>query len=137
LWRSLAVAAAFCIAGAGIATAFSYGTLYVYGDGKLQGKGYGSFARTGYNEAKLTATLADMLPDGGRTFSDAKGYAPGGLFFGVQSGRRADGGSTFARMADKYGYSGGAMAGYTGYVKVCQDRSWKPDWCSGSVSAPL
>lgn len=137
-WRiiqTLVVSATLAVAMGGAARAFSYSGS-VSRDGYLRGQGYGNFYRTGYNTAKLTSTLADMRKDGTRTFSDAKGYAPN-KYFGVQSGRRADGESWYARMADKTGYSGGAMVGYTGYVKICQDVSLAPDWCSSEDHGDL
>jgi hypothetical protein len=134
--RTGALSLALCLGSAGTASAFNYGTLEVRHNGSLEGKGYGSLARINYNQARLKSVLADMRRDGTRTFSSAKG-SNGKQTFSVQSGRRSDGQSTFAAMADRYGTSSGAMIGFRGYVKICQDVSNAPDWCSGEVSANL
>src|SRR5262245_406786 len=67
--RSIVLAAAMSVVGAGTATAFSYGTLNVSHDGSLRGRGYGTFTAVGYNGARLTSVLADTRKDGTRTFS--------------------------------------------------------------------
>lgn len=139
--RSAVGALALLIAGASSASGFTiaYQTspLSVYGDSLLRGQGAGSFTRVSTSSARLSTSLRDVRVDGTRTFMDAKGYAAGGKYFGVQSGRRSDGGSTWATMATKYGYSGGVMSGYTGYAKTCQDRPSAPDWCSTEVKGAL
>lgn len=131
-----AVSLALCLMGAGIASAFSYGTLSVYHNGALRGQGYGTFSRSGYNQVRLTSTLSDTRADDTRTFVSGKGYGANDAF-SVQSGRRDDGGRSFARMVDRYGYSSGAMIGHRGYIKVCQDVKRAPDWCSREVSSGL
>jgi hypothetical protein len=127
---------ALALAGAGNAQAFSYGTTSVYHDGSLHGQGYGTFARTGYNDATLRPWLRDTRRDKTKTYTEARAYG-NNQAFGVQSGRRPDGASSFARMADRKGYSSGAMVGYRATVKVCQDVPRRPDWCTTSRSGNL
>jgi len=134
--RTGVLSLALCLGGAGTASAFNYGTLEVWHGGRLEGKGYGSLDRINYNQARLKSVLADTRRDGTRTFSSAKG-SNGKQTFSVQSGRRADGQSTFAAMADRYGTSSGAMIGFRGYVKICQDVNLSLDWCSNEVSGNL
>lgn len=129
--RSAAVALALTLVGALSASAYSYGVLAVSHDGTQRGKGYGTLAAWGWNSARLTATLADTKKDGTRTFASARAYGNNDAV-AVQSGRRTDGESWYASMATKYGYAAGSTAGWYGNVKVCQDVSAAPDWCSGA-----
>jgi len=134
--QSTSAAVILAVVGAASASVFSYGTLTASHDGSVRGKGYGTFSAYGYNQVKLTATLADMTKDGTRTFVSGKGYG-GDDYVSVESGRRADGGNTFASMATKYGTAAGSTSGFTGYVKVCQDVSLSPDWCSSTKSGNM
>lgn len=63
---------------------------------------------------------------------DLTGQAGPQSGIGVQSGRRSDGGNTYALMADKTFYAEypKGVGAYTYYVKVCMDRSWSFDPCS-------
>ncbi|MGO4256727.1 hypothetical protein [Marmoricola sp. RAF53] len=117
---------------AGAAQAFSYGTLSVSYDGHTAGQGYGSFYGSGWNGAKLASTLRDTRTGDGQIY--AEGNASGNNdYVKVQSSRRADGGSTFATMATKSTTAASGTAGWVGYAKVCLDRSWAKDPCSGQT----
>lgn len=134
--RTVAVTAAFCLLGAGSASAFGWGTLTVSHGGYEQGKGFGSFYGSGYSGGTLVSTLADLRKDGTRTYAEGNGYGNND-YLRVQSGRRSDGGNTLVRMSDQTGYAAGSTSGFTGYVKVCQDVSAAPDWCTHESSGPF
>lgn len=95
------------------------------------GGGYGNAIATTYNTGVLQSWLKDTVLDGERTYVNM--YADLGNFdFAAQSGRRTDGGSSYARMADKsfmsaYPYG---VAQYYYYVRVCRDKPWAGDPCS-------
>jgi hypothetical protein len=134
--RSTGVSLALCVAGATAASAFSYGILTVTHEGTSRGQAYGTFSRSGFNGASLASELRDISRDRTRTYVEGRGYGSGD-YVAVQSGRRDDGGSTFAAMTTRYGYAAGSTSGFIGYVKVCQDVPLRPDWCSGSVSGRM
>lgn len=94
------------------------------------GAGYGSTAQTGYNKGVLHSWLRDTKVDGARTY--ARGYGDASADFAFESGRRSDGGSAFAKLADKaftspYPYG---VAQYRYQMRVCMDLPWKLDPCS-------
>lgn len=134
--RTAGLAAALALLGGLTASAMSYGPLTASHGGSAQGLGYGSFVATGYNGAKLTSTLADLHKDGTRTYTSAKGYGSGD-YVGVQSGRRSDGGTAYARMYDRTGQAARSTRGFTGYVQVCQDVNLRADWCSTKKSGRM
>lgn len=74
-----------------------------------------------------------------RAFVSAKAYGPRAdqQFFGMESGRRSDGQSSWATMATKTYQGVSVLGGYTGFVKVCVDKSLGFDPCSGERSGSL
>lgn len=116
------------------ALAFNWGTLYVSYNGYTAGAGYGSVSGTGWDGMTIYPWLKDTRTDGVRTYAEAQ---TSGNYGKVQSDRRADGGSTFANMANKTTYTGGYTGGQYTTVKVCMDWSWHSDPCSGKVSGNL
>lgn len=133
LRRVVAVSAvAICLAtgGAGAAQAWTWASssspIIMSGGG-----GYGNAVQTGYNTGTLQSWLKDTVLDGERIYAD--GYANYGNYdFGFQSGRRSDGGSSYARMADKgflsvYPYG---VAQYSYQMELCRDKPLNLDPCS-------
>lgn len=76
-----------------------------------QGQGYGNAWLGDIHNAKLGSTLRDMRTGHGRTYAALTGYGQYPQFT-LQSGRRADGGSTYATMATKTYSSSGSLRGY-------------------------
>ena len=71
----------------------------------IGGKGYGT--ATGVTEGTLKSTLADTKAEGERVYVDLYGYYYQGTtlkYIAAESGRRTDGGSSYAAMADKKFY---------------------------------
>ena len=136
LFKAAGAIAGLAVIGATSAAAFSY-TNVAYYNGVAAGGGYGNFYRSGYNTAPLTSTLRDYVVDGTRPYASARAFASGGRYFGVEGPRLSDGSNYWVGMATKTGYSSGAMVGYTGYVRVCQDVSWAADPCSSENSGGL
>jgi hypothetical protein len=129
----LASAGALLVAGSTSAQAwtwaYSSSPLIASFEGLTRGGGYGSIDHYSYDKAVLRSTLADFRADGMRTFVYSYSNAGNGR---VESGRRDDGGTTYARMSDKYltaPYPTSAGQ-YSYYAKVCMDRSWADDPCS-------
>ncbi|MGO1974748.1 MAG: hypothetical protein ACTH2Q_17465 [Propionibacteriaceae bacterium] len=115
-----------------VASAFSWGTLSVAQAGAVQGQGKGSLAWVGLNKVELKSSLRDYRSGHGRTYADARASKSGNSHK-LQSGRRADGGKSFAAMAVKSKLISGSSAGFKGQVRVCQDIKLSPDPCSGWV----
>ncbi len=136
LFRAVGLSLTLSVVSAGAASAYSYGTLTVSHDGSDRGKGYGSFSRSGYNGASLTASLADLRSDDTRTYAAARGTGIQDWVV-VQSGRRSGGPNGFAPMQTKYGYAAGSTYNFSAYVKVCQDVNFATDWCSSSATGRL
>jgi len=95
----------------------------------------GELYRVGWDGLRLESELTDELVDGMRTY--AEGQANRGTFVHVkvQSGRRTDGGSSWATMVTETSYAGASLAGTYATTKVCMDRSWALDPCKASDSA--
>jgi len=94
------------------------------------GAGYGSISSVNYNTGVLKSTLRDTVLDGERIY--ARGYADYTCDFTFESGRRADGGSSYAAMADRnftscYPYGVGQ---YSYQIELCRDKPYVPDPCS-------
>jgi len=83
----------------------------------------------------MYAMLRDNLVDGMRTYAQANGNY-GQSVIQVQTGRRADGGSAYARMEDKHFFSEApyGVAQYRYLVKVCMDKDLQPDPCTYGTS---
>lgn len=95
------------------------------------GGGYGTTAFQSYAQGNLVSTLKDTVLDGERVYVSLYGTY-GSNSSNTESGRRADGGSAYARMADKsiispYPY-GVNQFFYT--LRLCRDRAGLPDACS-------
>ncbi|AXG12510.1 hypothetical protein [Intrasporangium calvum] len=94
------------------------------------GGGYGNAVQLDYNDGRLESWLKDTVLDGERTYVHM--YADyGSADFKRESGRRTDGGSSYARMEDKlfttpYPYG---IAQYLYTVRICRDKPWT-DPCS-------
>lgn len=103
--------------------------LKVSRDGAYRGAGYGSLNSENLATARLISYLSDDRVDNMRTFVSVEGS--GG---GIQSGRRSDGGRTFARMADQT-RSGlfPTTQSYYYLVSVCVDVPQALDSCSNGV----
>lgn len=125
----LAGSAVLVLLGSTSAAAFNWGTLNVYDGGVLRGQGYGQFNYYGFSDAKLVSTLNDKRVDNMRTFVSATGSAGPGTGFGIQSGRRADGGTAFARMYD-VSVNRSAIGTYKVNIYVCMDKNNAFDPCS-------
>jgi hypothetical protein len=95
------------------------------------GGGYGNANQSSYNTGVLQSWLKDTALDGERVYVNM--YADyGSADFRVESGRRSDGGSSYARMADKsftstYPYG---VAQYYYTVRLCRDKAYSSDPCS-------
>lgn len=95
------------------------------------GGGYGNANQVSYNDGVLQSWLKDTVLDGQRVY--VNGYADYGSYdFPCQSGRRTDGGSSYARMADKsftsaYPYG---VAQYRYSIELCRDKPLIFDPCS-------
>ena len=94
------------------------------------GGGYGGISQKDYNHGTLVSTLKDTVLDGQRTY--ASGYADYACDFTFESGRRSDGGSSYARMADKTFTScyPDGVAQYTYQIKLCREKAYGIDPCS-------
>lgn len=124
------VAVASAIGGAGAASAWvwarSSSPIIMSGGG-----GYGNANQVSYNDGVLQSWLKDTVLDGQRVY--VNGYADYGSYdFSFQSGRRTDGGSSYARMADKsftsaYPYG---VAQYRYSIELCRDKPLIFDPCS-------
>lgn len=95
------------------------------------GAGYGNLVYSNYNHGVLQVWLKDSKLDGKRIYAHV--YADYKSDFTVESGRRTDGGATFARMADKsfasaYPYG---VQQYFYTVELCRDEPFL-DPCSDS-----
>lgn len=97
------------------------------------GGGYGNLLYRSYNSGVLESWLKDTRPDGERVYVHAYGdYKSADLV--VESGRRTDGGSSYAEMADKTFYSGYpyGVQQYFYIVRLCRDKAGF-DPCSDTV----
>jgi hypothetical protein len=131
--RGITVGLALVIMGGTSSYAMSYGTLTVSNGGFERGKGHGTFTSINGDQAKLTATLADLRRDDSRTF--AVGRATSEIAdINVESGRRTDGESNFAAMADQVRNSPARTVGWKATVRLCQDKPGL-DWCTQESSA--
>lgn len=132
------VAVLTAVAGSASAWAWTWARsdspLKVSSDGLLRGGGYGSATATAYSQGRLSSYLSDSRRDGMRTFVDLYGTSGPQSGIGTQSGRRSDGGTAYAKMADQYFYAEypKGVGQYYYYVKVCMDRSWSFDPCSST-----
>lgn len=135
-----AMTALLTVAGAASAWAFTWATssspLKVSYDGVIRGGGYGSVSYVSYNHGRLYSYLSDTRVDSMRTFVNVLGTHGANSSIGVQSGRRSDGGISYAKMADKDFYSEYpyGVGQYYYYVKVCMDRSFAFDPCSTTIT---
>lgn len=126
---TMGISLGLAIGGAGVAQAsMNWGTLTVRADGSDQGQGYGTVSHSG-KTAKLTSILRDENDGHGRTYASAKAYAKAPNFE-MQSGRRADGESTFSQMAVKTHKNSVDMSGFRAQLKICQDLPGQFDECS-------
>ena len=134
--REVSVAIAtvgIALASAGSAAAWTWGTLstpiLMTGGG-----GYGSSVQTGYSTGKLTGTyLKDTATGDGRVYVKNNATGPGGSYFSSESGRRADGGASYANMGESPFSSGGTgwgVASFSYTIKLCRDKPFEPDPCS-------
>jgi hypothetical protein len=132
LTRQLAVAfVAFgaAVAGASSAQAWTWASssnpIVMTGGG-----GYGSIAGVDYNTLVLRSTLKDTVLDGQRVY--VHGYGNYTCDFVFESGRRTDGGSSYAAMADRYWdscYPYG-VGQYQYLIELCRDKPLAADPCS-------
>ena len=128
--------------GGGTAFAYNWGSssspLMVYQNGAsggtLQGKGYGGVT-VNSSSAVLVSYLADMTLDDGRTYANLRATSSTKGTANKESGRRSDGGNTFARMSDQTLSLSNSSIFYAFYVKICQDKSFSGDPCSNEVRA--
>ena len=126
---AVAVFATCAVAGASAAQAWTwaYSSTPIIMSG---GGGDGNAKQVDYNDGRLESWLKDTALDGERTY--VRMYADyGSADFAAESGRRSDGGNSYARMADKsfttaYPY---AIAQYLYTVRICRDKAWT-DPCS-------
>lgn len=137
--RALVAGGALLTLGMGSASAYTWASSSspkaVSYNGITRGAGYGSLSSTSYNSARLRSYLKDHRVDSMRTYVDVYGNY-GNYDIGTQSGRRSDGGASYALMADKtlnsaYPYG---VQQYSYQVKVCMDRSKALDPCSSPNS---
>lgn len=95
------------------------------------GGGYGNANYVNYGTGNLQSWLKDTVLDGERVYVNVNG-SYGQNYLNAQSGRRSDGGSSYARMADKAIYSpypyGVSQFYYT--VRICRDKPFAGDPCS-------
>lgn len=94
------------------------------------GGGYGSISQVDFNTLVLKSTLKDTVLDGQRVY--VHGYGNYTCDFPFESGRRSDGGSSYAAMADKnadscYPYG---VAQYQYQIELCRDKPSATDPCS-------
>lgn len=140
LLTAAGLSAVLTLSGTASAWAFTWATssspLKVSYDGAIRGGGYGTLSYISYNHGRLYSYLSDSRVDSMRTFVSVQGTYGPNESTGVQSGRRSDGGTAYAAMADKDYYSGYpyGVGQYYYYVKVCMDRSYALDPCSTPVT---
>jgi hypothetical protein len=95
------------------------------------GGGYGTTAYQSYARGNLVSVLKDTALDGQRVYVSLRG-SYGSNYSNNESGRRSDGGSAYARMADKAIYSpspyGVNQFYYT--LRLCRDKAGAGDPCS-------
>lgn len=137
--RAAALSTILVVSGAATASAWTFATqgspLKVYSRGTLGGQAAGSLTKVNASQVKLASQLTDNKTNGDRAYVTVRGIGA----FGdgnVESGRRDDGGTSWANMSPKYMYGTGA-AGFTFYVKVCEDDSGRPDPCSDNKTGRL
>lgn len=118
---------------AGHASAFAFGPTSVSHDGSVRGWGQGQLYPVGW-DLRLESSLRDMQVDSMRTYAEGQANRGTSLHVKVQSGRRSEGGSSWATMATKTAPAGGSMAGSYATTKVCMDRAWVLDPCAASAS---
>jgi hypothetical protein len=98
------------------------------------GSGYGSAVSTGVSTGKLTGTyLKDTATGDGRVYVSLYADGPGTSYFGGESGRRTDGGSSYASMGESNFSSAGSGWGVASFyytIKLCRDKPLTGDPCS-------
>ncbi|MCO1338374.1 hypothetical protein BJH93_05610 [Kocuria polaris] len=130
---SFMLAGILAVTGGAAAQAYWFGDTHVYYSGAWRGGGKGHFYQAGWDGLRLEPTAADRLKDDMRTYIDARAYKSGQGIGGVQSARRADGGSTWYTMATKTVNAHQSAAGSYTEVKICMDRAWALDPCNLSA----
>ena len=137
--RALRVAATVvCLAGLGATSAQAYtwasasAPKLVSYNGATRGGGYGTVSSVAWNKAELRSRLKDHRVDSMRTYAQTNAARGTSDFLMAQSGRRSDGGSTYAAMSPKtltasYGHG---VSQYRWTTKVCMDRSLANDPCT-------
>lgn len=118
----------------GSASALAFGPTTVYDDGRSRGAGKGNFYPIGFDGLRLESTLKDYVVDGDRTYAEGQAVDGMRMFGKVQSGRRSDGGSSWANMVTVTTYVGVSNSPAYATTKVCLDQSFQPDPCAGSAS---
>lgn len=98
------------------------------------GKGYGATKPSGLYEATLISTLADTKTGDGRIYAKTAGTMSGASVV-ITSGRRADGGSSFARMSDVTSGTGSRTVYQysTWTTQLCRDVPLQIDPCSDDI----
>ena len=139
LIRAVALSTIVGLAGAASASAWTFATrttpLKLNTAGTLAGQGAGSLTQASAGSVKLASEMTDNKRNGNRVFIDVYGSSSLGNST-VQTGRRADGEAFWAAMADKYMYGTG-IGGYTFRVKLCEDLSGSPDFCTSEKVSTL
>jgi hypothetical protein len=125
---------ALALAGATSAYAFSYPTLTVSSDGLERGQGYGQVDFLTFNDGRLQPWLRDSRVDNMRAYTQLYASKGPGDAFAVESDRRADGGTTFADMANKSFSRSSSISAYSYTIYVCADKNLATDPCSAAYN---
>ncbi len=102
------------------------------------GGGYGQANYRSFDSGLLKSTLRDTQLDGQRIYAHGSGSAGPRDKISFESGRRTDGGSAYAAMADKIFYSAypKGVGNYTYILELCRDKPFNLDPCSDDKRGP-
>ncbi|NKX92712.1 hypothetical protein HF995_05390 [Sanguibacter hominis ATCC BAA-789] len=130
---------AMMAAGAGSASAWTYATKSAPQSatykGVSHGDGYGAMYRSGYNYVITTATLRDNKPDNDRAiFVSSQAWASSGT---ARTSTAKTHNRDWTTVAQTRLHSANGWVGASGWTKVCEDASLRPDICSTERYSPF